>query len=182
MRRRRQQLCAVALLCALPLVALGALSASEAKVGFICIGPGGLHINGTGDELLFHDSPDTLVVTVPLAKLTTGISLRDSHMHEKYLESDKYPLAELSVPRQGVKFPGEGESVESSSPGTLTLHGKSQAVTFHYKAVRKGNATFQVEGGVRINMNDYGIATPSYLGITVKPEVDITVTFRLLES
>jgi polyisoprenoid-binding protein YceI len=181
MRRRRQGLCAVALLCAVPLVALAALSASETKVGFSCIGPGGLHINGTSEELSFQDKGDSLLLTVFTEKLTTGISLRDTHMHEKYLESEKYPTAELSVPRQGVKFPGDGETVNATSPGTLTLHGKSQPVTLHYKAVRKGKAT-DVQGDVHINMNDYEITTPSYLGIKVQPQVDITVTFRLLET
>jgi len=33
-----------------------------------------------------------------------------------------------------------------------------------------------------VNMNDYDIATPTYLGITVKPPVDISVTFRLVEA
>ena len=181
MRRRRQGLCAVALLCALPFAAVAALSASETKVGFTCIGPGGLHVNGTSDELSFQDKGDTLVVTVPMTKLTTGIGLRDTHMHEKYLESQKYPTAELSVPRVGLKFPGDGETVNATAPGTLSLHGKSQPVTFHYRAVRKGNAT-DVQGEVHLNMNDYEITTPSYLGITVKPQVDITVTFRLLET
>jgi polyisoprenoid-binding protein YceI len=121
------------------------------------------------------------LVSVPLDSVTTGIGLRDTHMHEKYLETGQYPTAELSVPRAGLKFPGDGETVDATAAGTLTLHGKSQPVTVHYKAVRKGNS-YEVKADFHLNMNDYGIATPSYLGITVKPGVDVAVSFRLLDS
>jgi len=51
MHRERLGLGAVTLLCALPALALATFQASETKVGFTCIGPGGLHVNGTNDEL-----------------------------------------------------------------------------------------------------------------------------------
>jgi polyisoprenoid-binding protein YceI len=171
----------VALLCAVPGGVFAALNASQAKVSFTCSGPGGLRIEGTGSELLAEDRGGALVVTVPLANVSTGMSLRDSHMHQKYLESGKYPNAELLVPRTGLKFPANGGSVEATAPGTMTIHGTSRPVSFHYTAVRRG-AAYDVQGDVHVNMNDYGIVTPSYLGITVKPPVDVTVTFRLVET
>jgi hypothetical protein len=180
-RQRRAPLRLLALLCVLPGVAFALLQASEAKVGFTCLGPGGLHVDGTGSELQVKDTGEALVVTVPLQKLTTGIGLRDTHMHEKYLETSKYPTAELSVPRPGVRFPADGETVDATAPGTLTLHGVSQPVTVHYRAVRKGKSS-EVHGEVHLNMNDFAISPPSYLGITVKPGVDVTVSFRLFET
>ena len=178
---RKTCLSLLALLCLLPGVAFAVLQASEAKVAFTCVGPGGLHVDGMGSDLQFQDTGGVLTLTVPLDKVSTGIGLRDTHMHEKYLETPKYPTAELSLPRPGVRFPNDGETVDASAPGTLTLHGKSLPVSVHYKAVRKGNA-YQVQADFHLNMNDYGIVTPSYLGITVKPGVDVTVSFRLLES
>jgi polyisoprenoid-binding protein YceI len=171
----------VALGCALPGVVLGALHANSAKVVFTCSGPGGLRIEGTGTELLAEDKAGALVVTVPLASVTTGMSLRDTHMHEKYLESAKYPNAELSVPRTALKFPSDGSSIEATAAGTMSIHGTSRPVSFHYKAQRSG-AAYDVQGDVHVNMNDYGITTPSYLGITVKPPVDVAVSFRLLDG
>ncbi len=172
---------ALFMLALLPGVVFAALQASEAKVRFTCSGPGGLHIEGAGSELVTGEKGEDLVLTVPLEKVTTGIGLRDTHMREKYLETAKYPTAELSVPRATLKFPADGASLESTLPGTLTLHGTSRPVTFTYKASRKG-AAYDVQGSVRINMNDFGIATPSYLGITVQPPVAISVSFRMLET
>ena len=179
--RRRLSWVAVALWCAVPAVGLAAFQASQAKVSFSCSGPGGLRIEGTGSELQTADKGGALVLTVPLSKVSTGIGVRDTHMHDKYLEVAKYPNAELVVPRAGLKFPSDGSSVDASAPGTMTIHGTSRPVTFHYKAVRKGTA-YDVQGDVHVNMNDYGIPTPSYLGITVKPPVDISVSFRLNET
>jgi polyisoprenoid-binding protein YceI len=171
----------VAVVCAVPAVVHGAMQASQPKVTFSCSGPAGLRIEGNGNELKLADGADAVVVTVPLAKITTGMSLRDSHMHEKYLESSKYPTAELSVPRSGLKFPAEGATVDASAPGTMTIHGKSKPVNFHYKATRHGK-TYQVQGDVHIDMRDFGIDTPSYLGVSVKPPVDIAVSFQILET
>jgi polyisoprenoid-binding protein YceI len=179
--RNRLSLSALVLGCALPAFVYGALKASEAKVAFTCTGPGGLHIEGRSTELQAEAQGEAVVVTVPLSPLSTGIGLRDSHMHEKYLESKTYPTAVLSVPRAGLQFPAEGATVEATAPGTLSLHGTSRPVSVHYKASRRG-AVYDVSGDVHIDMHDFGITTPSYLGIKVKPPVDIAVTFRLLES
>lgn len=181
MRLRRHGWAVLALVCAVPALGFAALRAGQAKVTFSCSGPGGMRIEGTGSELRTQDKGDALVLTVPVAGVTTGIGVRDSHMQEKYLESTKYPTADLVVPRASLKFPGDGASVEANAPGTLTIHGTSRPVTFHYKAVRRGKA-YDVQGDVHVNMNDYGIPTPTYLGITVKPPVDINVSFQLLET
>jgi polyisoprenoid-binding protein YceI len=181
MRFRRLSWGLVAVVCAVPAVVLAALQASQPKVSFSCTGPGGLRIEGTGSELKIVDRPDAVVVTVPMANITTGMGIRDTHMHGKYLESQKYPTAELMVPRAGLKFPADGASVDSSAPGTMTIHGKSKPVTFHYKATRRGTS-YTVQGDVHIDMRDYGIETPSYLGVTVKPPVDIAVSFQVTET
>jgi polyisoprenoid-binding protein YceI len=168
------------LFLALPAAGLAAYQAQHAKVAFLCTGPGGLRIEGTGSELVAAARGESLTITVPMAGITTGIGLRDSHMHGKYLESAKYPTAELVVPRAGLRFPADGGSVDATAPGTLTIHGQSKPVTFHYHAVRRAKV-YEVQGEVRVDMRDYGIATPNYLGISVKPPVDVTVSFQLNE-
>ncbi len=62
----------------------------------------------------------------------------------------------------------------------MKLHGKTKDVSFHYVARKDGNA-MRVGGTVRVDMRDYGISVPSYLGVTVKPEVDVEVKFGAQE-
>ena len=171
----------LALACGIPSLVLAAWADSDARVTFSCVGPGGLRFQGTGKELQTVEKAEALLFIVPVATITTGIGVRDAHMQERYLESDKYPTAELAVPRAVLSFPADGATVEATASGTMTIHGASRPVTFHYKATRKGSA-YDVHGDVQINMNDYGIPTPTYLGVTVKPPVDIQVAFQLVET
>jgi polyisoprenoid-binding protein YceI len=172
----------VLVLCAASTDSRAALSSpSDSKVGFQASGPAGLKIEGTTSDLTVADGGGNIVLTVPLANLTTGIGLRDKHMKEKYLEVDKYPAAVLTVARSALKFPASGATMETDVPGTLQLHGQTKPVTVHYDA--KGDATgFAAHGKFHVNMNDFGIQVPTYLGVTVKPDVDVTASFHVAGS
>jgi polyisoprenoid-binding protein YceI len=170
---------AAALTAALPCLATATLKVrGQPDVHFAAAGPAGLRIDGEGKELQISERPDALMLSIPLTTITTGISLRDRHMREKYLEVSKFPTAQLAVARSALKFPVAGQEIESTVPGTMALHGKTKTVSVHYRASRNGNA-LKVSGDVRLDMRDYGIETPSYLGATVKPMVDVTVAFVL---
>ncbi len=150
-------------------------------VSFSAAGPAGFSIVGKSNTLAVVDTAQTLSVTVPLAPLTTGISLRDKHMKEKYLEVQKYPDAELQVPRSAISFPESGKESSADVDGTLKLHGQTHPVRFHYRAKRDGSA-YSVQATMHVNMNEYGIAVPSYLGVTVKPDIEISVKFDAVDK
>jgi polyisoprenoid-binding protein YceI len=181
----KERLCAVAigpLVLSVVAVSHAALSSpSDSHVSFLASGPAGLKIEGTTQDLTIADGGGSVVLTVPLANLTTGIGLRDKHMKEKYLEVPKFPAAVLTIARGALKVPAGGESVESDVPGTLQLHGQSKAVTVHYDAKPEGPGV-TARGKFHINMNDFGIQVPTYLGVTVKPDVDVTASFRVAGS
>jgi polyisoprenoid-binding protein YceI len=168
----------VAGLSSLSAAAYGALSsATDARVGFQASGPAGMTIEGRTSELAVSEGGGNVVVDVPLANLSTGIALRDHHMKEKYLEVAKFPSATLTIARTALKFPAGG-SVAADIPGSLKLHGQTRPVTLHYDA-KSDAAGFAVQGRFRVNMNDFGISVPSYLGVTVKPDVDVSASFHV---
>jgi polyisoprenoid-binding protein YceI len=152
-------------------VAHAKLSGSGGEVSFTATGPAGLKIVGNTSQLSVKEDGANVVVTVPLGAVDTGIALRNKHMKEKYLETDKYPNAELTVARASVK---EGSG---SAQGTMKIHGQSKPVTFTYNA-KKAGAGFAVDGTVKLNIKEFGIDVPSYLGVTVKPEVDVAAKFN----
>jgi polyisoprenoid-binding protein YceI len=147
----------------------------DTAVQFSASATGGLQISGKTRELSVADDGATIKITVPLANIDTGIGLRNTHTR-KYLEVSKYPVAELVVSRAALQFGGSGDV-----PGDLTLHGQTHQVTVHYDAPKKGNA-WAVHGTTRLRFTDYGIEVPSYLHITVKPDVSLDVTFTALDS
>ncbi len=157
----------------------GALSsASASQVGFEAKGPAGFKIDGSTGDLTVSEIGGNVIVTVALGNLNTGIDLRDHHMKEKYLEVPKFPAAILAVPRSGLHMPGVGERIEADVQGALTLHGETRPVSVHYDAKSDGSATV-AHGKFHINMNEFGINVPTYLGVTVKPDVDVSANFQV---
>jgi len=143
----------------------------ERSIAFKAVGPGGLGIEGKGNDVSLKEQGDSIVVTVGLGSVKTGIEMRDKHMHEKYLETPKYPNAVFIVEKSKIKSPGEGDA-----DGKLQLHGVTKSVRIHFKATGSDKES-TVVGSAHVNMKDFNIEVPSYLGVTVKP--DVTVTFKL---
>jgi polyisoprenoid-binding protein YceI len=184
--QRRRRLWGVALsstILSLSAAGHAALSgASDPHVSFQASGPAGMKINGTTADLSVAEDPGgNVVVSVSLSNLTTGIALRDQHMKEKYLELPKYPAATLTIARAALSLPASGQRVEGDARATLALHGQTRPVSVHYDATAEG-AGFSTHGKFHINMNEFGISVPSYLGVTVKPDVDVSASFRVAGS
>ena len=148
----------------------------DAKVTFHATGPAGMSIEGTTSDLQVSDDGTTVVIKVPTASLSTGLGLRDRHMRDKYLEVQKYPYAELRVPRSALQIPADGASSRGNVHGKLTLHGQTHDQDFRYAAAA-GQGRMNVNGSFHVLMTDYGIEVPSYMGVKVKPNVDIDASF-----
>jgi len=153
-------------------------SPSGAAVLFSLQGTAGLHIEGKTQELAISERDGELVFRVPMGGMETGIGLRNRHMRG-YLDTAHFPDAELRVARKAVLFPAPGKSNESDAPGTLTLHGVSRPCSIHYRVEQAASGELRVHGTTHIDMRDFGIDVPSYLGVHVEPAVAIQVDFSL---
>jgi polyisoprenoid-binding protein YceI len=181
MTRRLFATLALALTIAVPLVADAKLAKTgSAGARFKALGPAGLTVNGTTNDVSVADDGTSVTIEVQLGAIQTGISLRDKHT-KNYLEVETYPSAKLKVARASLKFPEAGKEVSGDAKGSLTLHGQTKDVTFHYTAKKDGD-TISVKGGTGLNINDYGIKTPSYLGVAVKPDITIETEFQAKDN
>jgi len=69
---------------------------------------------------------------VDLATLKTGISLRDQHMREKYLEVDKYPKAIFDltgVAEAGSNALEDKKNIDLTLTGNFTIHGVTKSIS-----------------------------------------------------
>jgi polyisoprenoid-binding protein YceI len=171
---------AACVLCAATAARATLARQGNANVSFTAVGPAGFTIVGTTSDLNVAEEAQQVVVIVPLANLHTGISLRDTHMKEKYLQVATYPTAELTVDRNALKFPGDA-ATDATATGTMTVHGQSKPIAFHYHAAHEG-ARIHVTGDANLDMRNFGITVPSYLGVTVKPQVALSVDFLVVDS
>jgi hypothetical protein len=146
-------------------------SRGAGSVTVLARGPAGLRIEGKGREISLEEEASALVVRVPIAPLDTGISLRDAHLRQ-LLEADKYPAATLRISRSELTFPSERQPAEGTADADLTLHGQSRPVKVRYHAELAGGIT-KVHGSFQLDLRDYDIQAPSYLGVSVAPNVEV---------
>lgn len=159
------------------------------KSEFIATGrPAFIKIDGTGTGLTGSlKVTDDLVsgqASFPLSTLDTGISMRDRHMKEEYLEVQKYPDAQLTVNQVKMsKDPSVNGFSQTDVPfeGTLTVHGVSHAVNGTIDVstsggIMKGDAKF----GIKIS--DFGFAKPEFMGMTVNNDVKVEVHLQAAKT
>ena len=122
-------------------------------------------------------------VAVDLRTLDTGIALRNDHLREKYLEVGKgagYDQAVLSdVVLQGLN--ADAPAGKGSFTGSLMLHGVKKTVTGPVE-VRQAGTGWRVRASFPLNLPDYNIDKPRYLGVGVKDTVQVSVTVTVTQS
>lgn len=128
---------------------------------------GTLNIEGNKASGLFEFDVTTL---------DTGISLRDEHMHDKYLKTKEHPSAKLEIKDLNLKQEYKpAQKLAEPFKGTLTLHGVTKPVNGNFKVDEKN----QVMADFKIKLSDFKIDIPKYAGITVAE--DVTVEVKIAE-
>lgn len=187
-RRSRSRLPVHAAAAAGLMLLLGASSAlavyartkTPAAVQFTGVGPGGFKMVGKTAALQLAQDDKNLTLIVPLAELTTGIALRDRHMRDKYLEVAKFPDTRLTVPLASLPTPAAGAPVRGELKGTLTLHGVQKEIPFQYEASCNADKLCSAKGSFTINIKEFGVIVPTYLGVTLKPDVAVEASFEAM--
>lgn len=130
----------------------------------------------TGDWIVEGGSAKRSKITMDLNKLETGIALRDKHLRENYLHTDKFPTATMTeIEPSDLDGQIKGTS-KGKSPfkGMLELHGKKAPVTGLYE-VKGGNL---YSGDMEIDLPDFGVDRPSFMGVKVVDKVYLTFKFK----
>jgi polyisoprenoid-binding protein YceI len=158
------------------------LDHGKGAVTFDAIGrPSALKIHAKGDapkgRILVADGKANGTVTFKLDSLDTGIGMRNNHMKKRYLETEKYPEAKLTL--KDLALPANYAATDfaaSNLPfkGTLSLHGVDKPVEGKAKLARKGDE-LSIEAGFPLKIEDFSIRSPSFAGVTMASEVNCAV-------
>jgi hypothetical protein len=120
-------------------------------------------------------------IVVDLQTLDTGIGLRNTHMRTKYLETDKGERFDRAV-LSNLRIAGlNPETVDGRAnfTATLLLHGAQTPIAGEVQLRRSGSSR-HADATFPVKISDYEIAKPQYLGVGVKDEVLVRVSFDLL--
>lgn len=158
--------------------------ASASDVQFEAIGrPSLLKIKGHGatvtGDLKIEQQTASGQFEIQLSELDTGIKLRNEHMKDNYLKVKEFPKAVLKL--EPLKLPADwapGKKLSTKFKGELTLKGKTKPVQGEFTIEGEKLST---EAKFTINLSDFEIGVPKYMGITVADTVTAQVKIPSFE-
>lgn len=124
-----------------------------------------------------------------LASMSTGIGLRDEHMRDQFLETDKYPKAVLTidkVTKASSKTLMDQKPVTLDAKGTLELHGVKNEVQLEGITVtflkenedtkaRLPGDLIHIDGGFVLKLSDYNIKRPQLVLLKLNDNIKVNV-------
>ena len=116
---------------------------------------------------------------VDLVPLDTGIELRNNHLRETYLEvarGERFRHAALTGIELAVPLPPDATRHKTPFSGTLSLHGVERAIAGKAE-LRRRDGRLRVQAAFSLSLKVFDIPPPRYLGVGVRDEVGILVTF-----
>jgi polyisoprenoid-binding protein YceI len=119
-------------------------------------------------------------IVVDLLEADTGVARRNRKMHEKILETQRYPRAVFSLERIDLPSPLRPGRNTLQLHGVLDLHGSRHALSLPVVAIVEGEEV-TATGFTTIPYVEWGLRDPSYLLLRVAKEVrvDVKATGRL---
>ena len=118
-------------------------------------------------------------VEVDLASLDTGIQLRNKHMRENHLETEKYPKVVFEGARileASSRTLEPGKVVRTRIAGRFDLHGVSKTIEVPVDVTRNKDGSLNVIAQFDVPLADYNIDRPSFLLLKLNEMQHITVS------
>jgi polyisoprenoid-binding protein YceI len=120
-------------------------------------------------------------VSMDLATIDTGISLRNQHLRENYLEVAKGEGFSRAVLSDIHLSEVAGETFDGTTPftGTLLLHGVKAPVTGTAEIHREGEGR-RVRAEFPLVLTDFAVTPPEYLGVGVGSRLLVKVSLMAM--
>ncbi|HSS75364.1 MAG TPA: YceI family protein [Thermoanaerobaculia bacterium] len=113
-------------------------------------------------------------IVIDATSAKTGNARRDRKMHEKILESQKFPEMIFEIERLSGKLNPIGQS-EIELHGTLEMHGTRQPIGLPATVMTTDGKTVTGTGSLILSYLKWGLADPSVFLLRVEKEVHVTV-------
>ena len=117
----------------------------------------------------------TVQFYIDLTTVSTGVKLRDEHMQEEYLETDKYPYAQFSGKITSPFDPASRDTQMVTVKGKFKVHNVSREITVNGKIKISPQKLF-VHAAWPVKLGDYNITIPQVLFMKVSPVQAVSIT------
>jgi polyisoprenoid-binding protein YceI len=118
-------------------------------------------------------------IAVDMASLETGIGMRDTHMRERHLETEKYPQAVFAGNRVITASPASlapGGAGRVTVAGSFDLHGVSREVELPVELALAADGTLTVHAQFNVLLTEYQIDRPKVLMLKLADEQKVSVS------
>jgi polyisoprenoid-binding protein YceI len=124
----------------------------------------------TGSLVLAGASITSVEIAADMTKLESDDDRRDGRLRDQAIETGRFPTAtfRLTSPIDLGSAPADGETIEATATGELTLHGVTRTVELPVQATLAGDVV-TVIGSIDILFADYDIERPtSFLVLSIE--------------
>ena len=118
-----------------------------------------------------------LYFEVELAALDTGIGLRNRHMRENYLETEKYPYAEFTAHLTEAHKISD-TLYSATAVGKFKIHGEEREITIPTTMISKGGKV-RVLSDFEVKLPDYKIKVPKLMYMKINEVIKLKLDFYL---
>lgn len=126
-----------------------------------------------GDGITLED----LEATLPVASISTGLGLRDTHMRKYIFTTAEGDLPDLRFVARHADCSSNGRAnLTCAVAGELAIRGRSRPLTIALK-VRNDGSAFRAVGDAVAKLSAYEISPPSQLGVRTEDDVRLHLEF-----
>lgn len=116
---------------------------------------------------------------VDLNSIDTGIGLRNRHMRENYLHTDKYPYAKFNGKLTAAEMTDENE-YRVTATGTMSIHGIDREIEVNGTLTDKDD-TLNIHTEFVVSLTDYNIEIPQIMFLKIEEDMQLVLDFYLLQ-
>lgn len=134
------------------------------------------------DGYLIYDGEDiaansSLYFETDLRTIDTGIGLRNRHMRENYLETDKYPMAQYKGKITKAEKKPNGE-YEVEADGDMSIHGVTRNLKVKGVIIDQGDG-LKIRTNFIVKLSDHKIDIPQVMFMKINEEMKLELIFHL---
>ena len=118
---------------------------------------------------------------VDLNTIDTGIGLRNRHMRENYLETDKFQYAIYKGNVTKIDTLNDGNTLNAVVEGIFNLHGVDQQYEIN-GVVELDGKTLKVSSDFEIKLTDHKITIPKLMFLKISEIIQIELDFYLTKQ
>ncbi len=131
-----------------------------------------------GDNLLENSE---IYFEVDLNAVDTGIGLRNRHMRENYLHTDKYPFTHFKGQLvKAIKLNEDEYQVRVS--GKMFIHGVEKDIEVPGTIAKAGEDGYHIKCEFQILLSDYNIEIPSIMFYKIDETMDLQLDFYVTKT